>query len=146
MKTHFLFTMIGCAMLMPGVSYADPPKASAAATPGQPEIARRFNAGSTADHDPVPKGTTQNITPVRPSPRDMPMGRTVPGAETPGYSHSVPSGQTKSSSKNMLNPVSGAAIIGGPANPMKAAPSIAGAVNPAKNTAAVSGTGMKRKP
>ncbi len=76
----------------------------------------------------------------------MPMGHTVPGAEAPGYSHSVPPGQTKLSSKNMRNPVSGAAIIGGPANPIKAAPSTTGAVNPTKNTAAVSGTGMKRKP
>ena len=138
--------MIGCVVLMPGVSYADPPKASAAAPSGQPVIARRFNAGSTAGRDQVPKGTAESAPPVQPSLRDAPIGRTVPGVKTPGYVHSVPLGQTKLSLKNVRNPSSGAAVIGGPANPTKVAPAITGAVNPAKNTAAINGTGMKRKP
>jgi len=133
-------------MLMPGVSYADPPKASAAAPSGQPEIARRFNAGSTAGQNQVPKGTAESAPPVQPSLRVTPIGRTIPGVETPGCFHAVPPGQTKSLLKIARNPSSGAAIIGGPANPMKVTPAIAGAVNPAKNTAVISGTGMKLKP
>ena len=83
---------------------------------------------------------------VAPAPHGQPAESVVkvPAIKTPGDSHSVPSGQTKSPLPNERRPGLGTSI-GGPAAPGKTTPSIIGAVNPAKSTAAVNGTGMNHK-
>src|ERR1041384_631391 len=63
---------------------------------GQMKIAQRFNAGTYATAEQVPKGRLiDGATPynVQPSLRDANCFDVLPGVETPGYSRVVPPGQ-----------------------------------------------------
>ena len=88
----------------------------------------------------------KTAAPIQTPGRKIPVSHNVPGIETPGYFHSVPSEKMKPSHKNASNVNPVAAAIGGPVSSTKAASCVTGTINPAKSTAAINGTDAKRKP
>jgi hypothetical protein len=115
--THFLFTMIGCAVLMNGIGYADPSSATVAQPPsGSPNTkVSNHQPGSSPPAVVAPGGSVGNKTDIN-------------RAVRPPSAVSL----TGPSPKNASNRGSNPAIIGGPANSMK-------------NTVAINGSSMNRK-
>jgi hypothetical protein len=129
--THFLLTMIGCAVLTHGVAYADPSSATTAQPPsGDPNT-------KVSDHQPgssppavvAPGGSAGNKTVIKQAVRSQ---GTVSLNGT--------------SSKNANNRGPNPSVIGGPANSTKNTAAISGkSANPTKNMVAINGTGMNHK-